>query len=468
MSTNHNLLKVIEKTKPLIEGGKFNVALRRLRDVVKKYPNESYLLAYIAFVSQRAGKDRLAADYYLQALKFDSHNASYLFNYGVLLYGMRKFTKGLKYVESALNYEKNSFYFLTYAKFLYNSGYTKKAEKYLNLAEKLDTSKNEIRTEISWNKSHVYLRQGKLDLGWKYFESRLNFRNAERTHEPMKSMKILKGEIPEWRGENLNNKTIIINDEQGFGDTIQFSRYILALGEKYKNINVNFICKKELYRLFDFMPEFIKVYYREGNNDVIEKITGDFHAFLMSIPIYFEKNYESIYSKYPYITSEGIEKDYPFIVKDKFNVGISWTGSNINPNDANRSINSLELLEPILSIKNINFISFQIGNSHVALEESINMKEISNYVEDFKDSLNIIKKLDLIITIDTALAHLAGAANIPCWVLLPKIATDWRWGENLKQCPWYKSLKIYKQESPDDWSVPINLVAREIRQNFKI
>jgi len=469
MIVHADVLKVVEKAKLLGEKGKDSLALRRLKEAEKKYPEDSFLLANIALIAQRLEKNNLAIEYYLKALNLDPENPTYIFNYGVLLYGIRKFDEGLKKIQKALSYERNSFYHLTFAKFLYNSGRTLEAEENLILAQNFDCTPK-VRYQINWIKAHVYLRMGNLKTGWKFFESRLEpgTDGLNTTHDPMKSIRILNGEIPQWRGEDLSNKTIIINDEQGFGDTIQFSRYVLALGEKYDNITINFICKKELFRLFGFMPNYVNLFYREENQQVIEEINGDFHIFLMSIPLYFETNYESIYSKYPYISSEDNKIDYPFIVKDKLNIGISWSGNKANPNDLNRSIWSLEELEPLLSINSINFISLQVGSSYVSVEKDNRIIDSSSYIEDFKDSLDIIKRLDLIVTIDTALAHLSGAANIPCWVFLPKIATDWRWGENLKHCPWYKSLKIYKQENPDDWTVPINSVVKEIKQKFKI
>jgi len=461
-------VSLINKYFAMFNSGNKNLAIRKLKENFNKNPQSSDLAASIALLYQKCEKDSMAKEYYLKALKIDKTNASYLFNYGVLLYGLRDFDKGLKYVKQALEFEENAFYCLTYAKFLYNSGYTKESETYLLAAEKFDTSKGEIAEEIRWNLSFANLRMGNLRIGWKYYEARLNFKIARDTHDAMKSEAILNNQIPEWKGEDLHNKTLIVNDEQGFGDTIQFVRYLLLLIERYQNLTINLICKKPLYRIFQNFGKNINVFFREDNMDEVNEIKADFHIFLMSIPLFFEINYESIFKSFPYINVPKRKKDFPFIDKEKINIGLSWTGSDANPNDVNRSLWDVNELSPLLNNSKINCISLQVGNSTVDRKELTLMKDASPYIDDFYDSLEVINSLDLIITIDTGLAHLAGAANLPCWVLIPKICTDWRWGEDLSYSPWYESLKIYKQKEPDDWSFPINSIVEDLISKFNL
>jgi len=463
-----HITKIIAKSMDLHKTGKSNAAIRKLRDESKKNPENAEIFASIALIAQQTNKETLAQDFYKKAIKLDNKNASYLFNYGVLLYGIRKFDDGLDYVKAALEINQNAFYCLTYAKFLYNSGYTKKSETYLLAAEKFDTSKGEIAEEIKWNLSFANLRMGNLRIGWKYYEARLNFKIARDTHDAMKSEAILNNLIPEWKGEDLHNKTLIVNDEQGFGDTIQFVRYLLALNERYQNLTINLICKKPLYRIFQNFGKNINVFFREDNMDEVNKIKADFHIFLMSIPFFFEDNYESIFKIFPYIKVPVRKKDFPFIDKEKINIGLSWRGSDANPNDVNRSLWNVNELSPLLNNSKINCISLQVGNSTVDRKELTLMKDASPYIDDFYDSLEVINSLDLVITIDTGLAHLAGAANLPCWVLIPKICTDWRWGEGLSYSPWYESLKVYKQKEPDDWTFPINSIVKDLRRIFNL
>ena len=461
-------LQLIENCIATYNSGKKSLAINKLKSKFKKNPNNSDLAASIALLYQRSEKDSIAKDYYEKAIKIDSSNASYIFNYGVLLYGMRFFEQGIKNVKQAIKIEQNAFYLLTLAKFLYNSGFTNESKEYLNKSQLIDEkNNNKFFNEIIWNKAHAELRQGNLELGWKYFQARLDFDRASITHDSMKSKAIIDGKIPVWNGENLDNKSIIIHDEQGFGDTIQFARYVKLLEKKFKNIKIFFICKIELVNVFKNLGKNITVAHREGNETYTETLNTDYYIFLMSLPIYFEKNYKSIYSNFPYLYPRKQRKKFQFIRPDKINIAISWTGSNINPNDFNRSLSSVKLFEPIYSNPQINCISMQVGNSYVEIDDLIEIFDASGYINDFQDSLDIISKVDLVITIDTALAHLAGAANIPCWVLIPKICTDWRWGENLSVSPWYKSISIYKQKKEDDWQEPINEIYKDLKKKFR-
>jgi hypothetical protein len=146
-----------------------------------------------------------------------------------------------------------------------------------------------------------------------------------------------------------------------------------------------------------------------------------------------------------------------------FRVGLAWAGNPTYVNDRRRSI-APELMSPLLRIEGVQFVSLQVSpRSQIPQSDSANMIDLSTEISDFADSAALIAELDLIVTVDTATAHLAGALGKPVWLLLPYVP-DWRWGLEGESTPWYSTMRLFRQTAADEWLPVIKRVAGALRE----
>jgi glycosyltransferase involved in cell wall biosynthesis len=257
---------------------------------------------------------------------------------------------------------------------------------------------------------------------------------------------------PQWDGSDISDKTILIHTEQGAGDSIQFIRYLPLLANKCKKVLL--CCPENLITLFKTVQGIAKIY---PPGDIP---TSEFQTYLplLSLPYIFDTNLENIPSVIPYLGKDlspsSIDAKLKDLIKQNSlpNIGIVWAGSDTHKHDKHRSCSLFDFL-PILKLKEFNFYSLQKGNkaSEIAqLPPEINITDLSNYLGDYADTAKVISKLDLIISVDTSVAHLAGALGEPVWVLLD-YNHDWRWLLNREDTPWYPTMKLFKQQTQDDW-----------------
>ncbi len=320
-----------------------------------------------------------------------------------------------------------------------------KALRYFDIA--LTVQKD--NPEIHYNKSHIYLLTGNLKKGWAEYEwreKRKDFPQREFSKPPLSSIDIF-------------GKKILVYDEQGIGDSIQFFRYIPLL--KKNNATVIFECYQVmecLYKGFDFIDILIQ------NNKKEPQIDYDYRISLPSLPNYFGTTLDSIPDGVPYLFADkNLSGLWQKKIRDNedFKVGLVWAGSPSHKNDKNRSC-KLEKFSTLFKIANTDFYSLQKGN---AVEEAIqfnkNIKILNEEIKTLSDTAAIIDNLDLIITVDTSVAHLAGAMGKDVWVLLPYLP-DWRWLENRSDSPWYPSMKLFRQSKQGDWESVIKKVHSEL------
>jgi len=314
--------------------------------------------------------------------------------------------------------------------------------------------KNTQEPNVFLDRAMAYLSIGRYQEGFRDFECR--FLKHPEVFRPKK--------FPVWNGENLNGKKIIVTDEQGIGDTIQYLRFLFLLNE-YSNSEIYFECDKKFWSLlksFDFIT------LLEPQEDNL--IEFDFYCPLMSLPSKMNISKEFLMESTPYLyAGEGVSKVLNEKLEDvklnkKFKVGIVWDGKKL-PFD--RSIPT-EYLSILLSVCDVSFYSLQIG-SELENMKKLNLdffiKDMVSMNSDFSDVSVIMKNMDLILSIDTYSVHLAGALGVPCWLLLP-LYSDWRWGSGDK-CDWYKSVKIFRQKSHGEWLEIINSVCEELSKITK-
>jgi FKBP-type peptidyl-prolyl cis-trans isomerase 2 len=307
--------------------------------------------------------------------------------------------------------------------------------------------------EAQWNIALINLLQGKFGEGWKGYEWRWQLKDISITRTFSQ---------PRWDGSDITGRTILLYAEQGFGDTIQFIRYAPLVAQRGAKVIIE--CQKELTSLLQNV---------EGIQKVVangESLPGfDMQCPLLSLPMIFGTTIENIPAHIPYVTANAnsVQKWKDKVLKNasKLNVGLVWSGDPDNSKIRDKSF-PLDTFLPLAKIDNISFYSLQKGNS---AKEAINPPggmRISDYTEeiaDFSDTAALIQNLDTIISVDTAVAHLAGALGKPVWTLLP-FAPDWRWMLEREDSPWYPTMRLFRQPSPGDWESVIVRIKEALKE----
>ncbi len=260
---------------------------------------------------------------------------------------------------------------------------------------------------------------------------------------------------PLWDGSDIQGKTILIYTEQGSGDAIQFIRYIPLLAQR--GCRIILVCIADLIPLFATIPGIDRII---PPGDVS---TSEFQVYapLMSLPHILGTTLETIPSQIPYLKVPGNENlgnnsSFPIphflFPNSQLKVGIVWAGSPTHKNDCHRSCQLNDLL-PILNIPNVAFYSLQkvLKPEDLAKLQEFNVQNLSPYLGNYADTARAIASLDLIISVDTSVVHLAGALGKPVWNLLC-YSPDWRWMLERSDSPWYPTMQLFRQSQVDDWA----------------
>ena len=310
--------------------------------------------------------------------------------------------------------------------------------------------------EAYWNRGTLTLLQGEFEKAWPDFE----WRKRKQGH----NLQIASSQ-PIWSGlEDLSDKTILVHWEQGLGDTIQFCRYVKML--THKAGKVLFWPQKALMGLMRNTDL--------GSAEIVDfdnkSLQYDYRTPLMSLPVIFKTALQSIPSKQAYITPdhERVEKWRTKIGSKGFKIGISWKGSS-GPIDAGRSIPLTHFLR-LLEIPDVRLISLQKFEGLYQLHTLPRDTKIETLGDDFDsgpdafmDSAAAMSVCDLVITSDTAIAHLAGALGVPTWVGL-KQTPDWRWLLDRQDSPWYPSMRLYRQKRSNNWDDVFEDIQADIKR----
>ena len=266
---------------------------------------------------------------------------------------------------------------------------------------------------------------------------------------------------PLWLGaEPLRNKTILLYGEQGLGDTIQFCRY-MSLVAKF-GAKVILEVQRPLVKLLKNL---------EGVSHIIAKgdtvPAFDYQCPLLSLPLAFKTELNTIPPAAKNITSDN-EKNSKWQSKlggkSKPRVGLVWSGSTGHKNDHNRSLTLTELLPHLPS--NVDYVCLQKelrDIDKVALEKNSHIQFYGDALEDFTDTAALCDLMDVVISVDTSVAHLAGTLRKPTWVLLP-YSPDWRWLLDRDDSPWYPSAKLYRQEKIGNWNGVLEKLMRDLEK----
>lgn len=418
--------------------------------------NPAYAEAYnnLGIVLKETRRLEEAAKLIYRAIKLSPHYAEAYNSLGSVLTDLGQNELAERCFCRAIQQQKNYFApFHNLGVLFTNLNRLDQAEKCFYQAIKRNPS--HVQTQFSL--ATLHLLQGKYEIGWKdYDESR------------MIKHRRLQPNIPCWNGENLAGKRIALYYEQGFGDTFQFIRYA-ELVSKTAARTVLYV-QVSLQRLITASFPALDVY---GVENVKEIPTDhfDFSCPLPSLPRIFHTSSATIPRNTPYIAVEAdlILKWNKIIKVQGFNfdyrVGIVWAGNPQHHNDHNRSM-ALELFSDLLALHQVSWVSLQAGEKSQELAKvSDKILQFSEKMTDFAETAGLIAQLDLVITVDTAVAHLAGAMGKKTWVLLP-FAPDWRWQLGREDSPWYPTIRLFRQARSGNWQDVITRVKLALQKEL--
>lgn len=461
---------------------KYEQAIHIYNKVLQKEENsEAYFR--LGYINGIKGDYEKAIGYYYAALELSPGDLNIYNNIGSTLKEMKKFEESEKILQVALEHFPEN-------KLLLNNiaivkGLLNKFDEALKLLKRtLEQDPDFDRTYI--NLSQIYQALNKRDEAIEYLKKAIKISpdnaqaNFNYSCSILKKKNFTEGLIyyewrkkleeyqsrefpkPELNCDDINGKKIYVYDEQGFGDTIQFARYLSLL--KAKGAVIYFECHKPLLSLFDLQSYTDMVF--TGKDRMFEKLEYDFQVSLLSLPLYFKTTYESIYSPEKYIYLPIERNNFLEAASDQVNIGIVWKGR-LPVNNLQRAA-KLDNFISLLGISGIRLHSLQkdnVSETEKKLMQKWNIRDYSEELSSFLDTAKILEKLDLIITIDTSVAHLAGALGKTVWLLLP-FNSDWRWFDDGTSV-WYPKTRIFRQKSHSGWSQVFSEVLEALNEISK-
>ncbi|MBS1187155.1 MAG: repeat-containing protein [Burkholderiaceae bacterium] len=426
-----------------LENGDYGGAEACFREALQLEPQCAEACANLALMLERRGTIDEAEACYRQALALNPEMAGCLSNLGNLLVNQKRLGEAEQAYLRTLEFAPEWPVAWTHLGALYASMQREnEAERCHRRAIEIDPGYATAR----FNLSYLLLRQGRFDEGWQCLDARDWYAKLAALVP-----------CPRWQGEALAGKSLLIGFEAGHGDMIQLCRYVPLL-KAQGAARVDLLCHPGLVRLFETL---------DGVDDVrscaedLPAAGWHFWTPPFSIPFHLKTRLETIPAKLPYLHADAARAEQwrQRLPAGGLRVGLAWKGNPLYENDADRSLPNLNLLSPLRDVPGMQFISLQKGAGEGETEQFAAEWPLCNFgpeLEDFADTAGLIANLDLVISVDTAVAHLAGALGKRCWLLLPDYMTDWRWLTGRDDTPWYPGVtRLFRQSQKRDWAETI-------------
>ena len=442
----YNLANTLQKQ------GLCDEAIENYKHAIRLRPDFAEAYSNLGIALKDRGQLAEAVENYKQALQLKPDCAEIYHNMGVALRDQGKFTEAIENYKQAIRLKPN------YAEAYNNLGAALKdcghcAEAIENYERAIQLKPDYV--EAQWNQSLALLLSGRIAEGWKKYQQRYDRLNTltypYHYQEPL------------WDGSSFVGKRLFVRYQQGLGDNIQFVRYLPMV--KARGGTVIYETKKSLLGLLQGFSEIDELV--EASPDGKPAVELDFYVSLMDLPRIFGTTLETIPAKVPYIHADPAKAEYwrDKLAGPDFKVGIVWAGKSTHRNDLNRSC-PLEHFAVLAGIDGVRLYGLQKGEAAAQVEELADKMTIANLgaeFKDFADSAAAIENLDMVISVDTAVLHLAGAMGKPVWALLP-FAPDWRWMLNRQDSPWYPTMRLFRQKKWGQWIPVFQRVAEELRK----
>jgi len=461
-----------------------NLAIQCYAQIIQIQPNHAIAYNNMGILFNQCDQFQKAENCFEQATGIDSSYANAWFNWGNTLKDQDQFDQAIEKYKMAISC-KNEF-----AEAYNNLGECFGEKKQFDLSLKAYEKSITINPKlvgVYYNLGNLHYRKYQYQQALTYFKQCITMQpdykdahfhlgvtflilgdyvNGFREYEWRLQRGPFTGDTftqPVWDGKPAKEKILFVYSEQGFGDNIHFCRYLPMITGQVKKLI--FGARTEQVRLFKTLSCVDQVI---GQGDKLPNF--DIHCSLLSLPYLFQTNAKTIPCFTPYLFPDVLrETDALFEMidqnaNDMFRVGIVWGGNPENKNDKKRSI-PLEKLSQLFSISGIRWFSFQKGlhSQEVKAYENV-IVDVSNYFNDFYDTALGLTQMDLLITVDTSVAHLAGALGIPFWLMIPS-QPDFRWLLERSDNPWYPTCLIFRQAIDDDdgWQAVLEQVSDALR-----
>lgn len=316
---------------------------------------------------------------------------------------------------------------------------------------------------VVWHRALVKLLLFDFETGWQDYVFRFQSGAQEKRDFPFQ----------EWKGESLKGKKLLIYAEQGLGDELMFASCITDIMGQAESCIVD--CCAKLENLFQrsFPTVMIKTSNQDEDCQWINEVDVDYQVSVADLPLHFRTSWEQ-FPRQPYLTASN-EKTQHWqkkldALEGTLNVGISWVGGAHKTRRHWRSF-ALQTLLPILSQQGINFISLQYTDcvdeiDHFEAKNGIKVHHWQQAIDDYDETAALVNALDLVISVQTAIIHLAGSLGKPAWVMV-RNNPEWRYGANGETMPWYGSIKLFRQQQFGDWVAVVEQVSEALKQLIK-
>ena len=414
--------------------GRMAEAAQVCHEALRSAPNGADALHLLGLITLQAGDPGAAVPLVERALKARPGVAQFHRTIGVALRHLGEFDAAISHFRRALRSLPDDYHCHVGLGFaLHATG---------SVAESAASFKRALALNPGAPEAHFFLsipllNSGDFERGWSEYEFRPERIAFERTG--------IFAQCPEWRGQDLANKTLVLRAEQGFGDTIQFARYVPLLAAQGATI--------VLFAQAELLPVLAALRGVSQLSSRGQLPAANYCCLLGSLPGRFGTRLENIPAATPYLTAPAASIERwrgRFDGVNGLRVGLVWAGSPTHSNDRNRSM-PLAVFAALGKIPGITFFSLQKGPAaaHTA-NPDLPLVPLADELQDFGDTAAALLQLDLLVCVDTSVAHLAGALGRPVWLLLPA-GVDWRWLSNRDDSPWYPTMRIFRQEKPGDW-----------------
>ena len=474
--------------------GRHEEALKHISAALKVQPNNISALANYAFVLISIGRFDQALASYDKVLAIEPNYFDALLNRGNILLELKRFDEALASYESALAIKPNS------VDLLKNRGIVlvklKRLEEALASYDKALAIKPEYMDALA-NRGSVLLALGRLDEATANYDRMLTLRPDDpdalsdrgwvallqgryaegwKDYESRSELRRFTAQWPRWNGEDLKDKRILVHEEQGLGDILQCSRFLTRLVAG--GADATFVVRASLHRVLGSLEPAVRLVDKAPAGE-----TFDFQSALMSLAGAFNTTVENVPADIPYLVPEEplVARWRARLGSHGFKVGICWQGNPDYKDEPGRSI-PLRAFQPLARVPGVRLISLQKHHGLDQLEGLPSDMRVETLGQDLDegpdalvDSAAVMSCLDLVITSDTSIAHLAGALGRPVWVGL-KHVPHWLWMLERTDSPWYPTMTLYRQGVRDDWTAVFRAMAddltklreRELRPNGHI
>jgi Tfp pilus assembly protein PilF len=429
--------------------GKLDAAIELIVKAIAVNPGVAQYHANLGAIYARCNRFDEAISALGRAIELDPDMVIAYFNLGGVLGAKFEFARAIPVLQKAVSLDPN------WPELQNRLGVTLRNDGQYQAARAIFRKLAESHPDFAegrWNLGLTLLVMGDLENGWKEYEW------GKRTP----NVSIPRGfPQPQWMGEDISGKTILIHAELGFGDTLNFVRYAPLVAARAAKVIVE--CQPELARLLRGIADISQIVVQGHPLPPF-----DVHCPMTSLPLSYGTTLQTIPANVPYLSAAA---DRITAWRQRVGdvgrkcVGLVWAGRSDHKNDRQRSIR-LQQFSPLAEVKSARFFSLQkspAAQQMSAPPPGIDLLDYSAELTDFAETAALVANLDLVISVDTSTAHLAGAMGKPVWVLVPFVP-DYRWMLNRPDTPWYPTMRLYRQPKQGDWDSVLANVTRDLRE----